>query len=554
MSLKPLSLFMSGVPTDGLAPAVESLPRLLRAFADSWFRVRAALYDFGEGRRTIGAWDVTTPWRDEVRAPGEALSTCTERDEEWVLQALADRISHASSRPLARLEIELRGAVACVDADGVHWCGRWWPDGTAYPLTTLRFVFTPEAVDMVVTWPVSGFPLSATRPGEDGLADGDPMSAWRQRCWTLPAIAVAPDLLGMLPASIRWSFDTGGGAVLAVLRSSLGSWSSALNQGTAGPGTEPRPAAHDDYVADLVASLHGGGSSCGEALRSLIERPDHDPRVRAAIEGLRNDATPCLVEPPALWGPISLLAEFALAAARWDDGDFRSVTIQTAVPLSAKDMAVAERSLGLPPVDSSFEDPLTAGAARYARLRALQAVDIVEVPIEPTTAISNLTPVVSNPTLALESSSESATTHAVQQLETGGDPRIWALEDLARAPLAAPEVVATVTRLLVDHTPCDLDGETTGELCLLAAAALAAIRASVGDASPVHVEFVQPLSERALVEAAGALDVEGTWAGRRQLDADERVTLFSRLRAHGVLKTVQADLRAPVDFKRLARH
>jgi hypothetical protein len=123
-----------------------------------------------------------------------------------------------------------------------------------------------------------------------------------------------------------------------------------------------------------------------------------------------------------------------------------------------------------------------------------------------------------------------------------------------RAPLAAPEVVAAVTTLLDERTPCDLDGEHTGELRLVAAAALAAIRASVGDATPVHVEFVQPLSERALVEAASALGGDHPWANRGQLDAEQRIALFSDLRTRGQLRTVEADLRAPVEFQRLARH
>lgn len=554
MSLKPLSLFLTGAPSGGVAGAAASLPRLLRAFADTWFRVRAVSYDLGEARGAIGAWDSATLWRDEIRAPGDVLSVCTNRDEESIIHGLADRIAATAMGPSARLEIEVRGAVAIVDASGVRWCARWWPDGTAYPLTTLRFVFTQDAVEMIVTWPVSGFPLSATHPGADRLEEGDPLDAWRQRCSTLPAIAVAPDVLGMRPASVRWSFDSGGGAALADLSSSLGSWSSALNLGAAGPDAEPRPLTHDGQVADLVAHLQRGGPAGADALRRLIEQPDHDPRVHAAIDVLRHDQTPCLVEPPALWGPIGLLAEFALAALRWDAGDFRPVTIKTVLPLSNSEIAEVERTLGLSPLGGSFDDTLSTGMARYARLLEQQAVRLVEVPIELNTSIADMALVAATPNLTFVAPPAPAVAHALAQLAHDGDGRIWALEDLVRAPLAAPEVVSAVTKLLDDRTPCDLDGEHTGELRLVAAAALAAIRASVGDATPVHVKFVQPKSERALVEAASALGSEHSWANRGQLDAEQRIALFSDLRAHGRLRSVEADLRAPVEFQRLARH
>ena len=213
-----------------------------------------------------------------------------------------------------------------------------------------------------------------------------------------------------------------------------------------------------------------------------------------------------------------------------------------------------ERSLGLSPLDGSFDDTLSAGMARYARLLERQAVGIVEVPVELSTSIANLSPVAVTPNLAPVAPPASAVAHALEQLARDGDARIWALEDLMRAPLAAPEVVAAVTTLLDARTPCDLDGEHTGELRLVAAAALAAMRASVGDATPVHVEFVQPQSERALVEAARALGSDHLWANRGQLDAEQRIALFSDLRTHGQLRTVEADLRAPVEFQRLARH
>lgn len=215
MSLQPLSLFLTGAPSDGVADAVASLPQLLRAFAGTWFRVRAVSYDLGEDHGAIGPWDVATPWRDEVRAPGGVLSVCTDRDEKAIIHGLADRIAATVMGPSSRLEIELRGAVAIVDASGVRWSARWWPDGTAYPLTTLRFVFRAEAVDMIVTWPVAGFPLSSTHLGTARVTAGDPHSAWRQRCWTLPAVSVASTMLGMLPGSVRWSFDIGGGSALA---------------------------------------------------------------------------------------------------------------------------------------------------------------------------------------------------------------------------------------------------------------------------------------------------------------------------------------------------
>ena len=554
MSLQPLSLFLTGAPSGGVADAVASLPQLLRTFADSWFRVRAVSYDLGEGHGAIGAWDVATPWRDEVRAPGDVLSVCTNRDEEAIIHGLADRIAATAMGPSSRLEIELRGAVAIVDASGVCWSARWWPDGTAYPLTTLRFVFTAEAADMIVTWPVAGFPLSSTHLEEERVTAGDPHSAWRQRCWTLPAVSVASTMLGMLPASVRWSFDIGGGSALADLSSSLGTWASALNGGIAGPAAEPAPGSRDGDVAELVARLQRGGPASAEALRRLIEQPDHDPRVHAAIDVLRHDQTSCLVQPPALWGPIGLLAEFALAALRWDAGDFRPVTIKTVVPLSIEEIEGVERSLGLSSLDGPFDGTLSSGMARYARLLERQAVGVVEVPVELNTSIANLSPVATPPNLAPVAPPAPAVAHALKQLARDGDARIWALEDLMRAPLAAPEVVAAVTKLLDERTPCDLDGEHTGELRLVAAAALAAIRASVGDATPVHVEFVQPLSERALVEAASALGGDHPWANRGQLDAEQRIALFSDLRTRGQLRTVEADLRAPVEFQRLARH
>ena len=93
MSLQPLSLFLTGAPSGGVADAVASLPQLLRTFADSWFRVRAVSYDLGEGHGAIGAWAVATPWRDEVRAPGDVLSVCTNRDEEAIIHGLADRLA-----------------------------------------------------------------------------------------------------------------------------------------------------------------------------------------------------------------------------------------------------------------------------------------------------------------------------------------------------------------------------------------------------------------------------------------------------------------------------
>ena len=106
MSLKPLSLFLTGAPSGGVADAVASLPRLLRAFADTWFRVRAISYDLGDDRGAIGAWDFATPWRDESRAPGDMLSACTKRDEESVIHGLADRIAATAMGPSARIEIE----------------------------------------------------------------------------------------------------------------------------------------------------------------------------------------------------------------------------------------------------------------------------------------------------------------------------------------------------------------------------------------------------------------------------------------------------------------
>lgn len=87
----------------------------------------------------------------------------------------------------------------------------------------------------------------------------------------------------------------------------------------------------DDERAPILAELGGDAEERAAMLKELAEFPTGDDGVRAAVERLLADDTPCIVSIPLAVGEVRWLAAHALAAERSRAGIAEPVRLEKAV-------------------------------------------------------------------------------------------------------------------------------------------------------------------------------------------------------------------------------
>lgn len=560
MGLRSVSLSVT-IPAAALRGSLpDAMARLLTASAATWFRPYGACGSAGAAGWRVGAEPFAARWPDEVHGPDQVLSRSLGAAHAEVVAAIAARMASAGDGPP---ELTIWGATAASPTPGAapEWLARWWPDqSSGHALVSLRLLADPVHVQLWIRWVVWGFPLSAVAPTAPSVSPGDPHLAWHDRARVLPAVAAAVAELGAPPDACTWAFDvelgyelrTVGGADLGDVL--VDGWLPALRTGAALAYTEPPPI---DEGAAILDPLHGSLEERVAMLSVLMHTPSVDPRVVAALEGLTDDQRPCRLQVPLRYGPVALLAELVLARTRAALGMDPRAFIWSPPPLTATEIERREVAAGLPPL-SMAHDPDAPNAvvlARYQRLRDHGALDEEGHAIDHHTAISDLAPPepewnapAARPDAAVERAPDPAALLA--GIAAGGERRAWALEDVLAEPLDDDALLAAVTQALDDRTPCSIDGAHVGEIRLLAAATLAALRHRRGEPMPVDATFTPPMSTQALMDARRA-HPDGATAPRSD-DFDERHRLFAWLRERGVLPQVRRTLHHPVDLAALA--
>jgi hypothetical protein len=138
---------------------------------------------------------------------------------------------------------------------------------------------------------------------------------------------------------------------------------------------------------------------------------------------------------------------------------------------------------------------------------------------------------------------------SIDALLAGGQRRIWKLEDIVHDPTADRNVAATIEATLDDRTPCRIEQYYLGEVHLLAGLALLTERAVQGEAAPLRLRCVPPVTTgdlMALLEAVGIAWPEP--AG----DEDAALIAFGLARDRGIVVEEELELRFPVDLAALA--
>jgi hypothetical protein len=114
------------------------------------------------------------------------------------------------------------------------------------------------------------------------------------------------------------------------------------------------------------------------SLQALARTPTRDPRVRAAIEPLLEDSSPCVVQIPYRFGEVRYLAGAALAAERCAAGVGEPVRLRCTLPVTTDELetirtgAVTESGL-------TGSDPVHVQLGWFARLRSLGLLSEIEV-------------------------------------------------------------------------------------------------------------------------------------------------------------------------------
>jgi hypothetical protein len=130
-----------------------------------------------------------------------------------------------------------------------------------------------------------------------------------------------------------------------------------------------QPVSEDDVRFYVDVLTQGSRDERVFALRNLARQPTGDPRVRAALQPLLADTTPCVLQIPYRFGELCLLAGAALAAERWAAGDDRPLSLRCVAPVTPDEldaMRMASR-ITAPPYCG---DPTEQQLALFARLRS----------------------------------------------------------------------------------------------------------------------------------------------------------------------------------------
>jgi hypothetical protein len=267
------------------------------------------------------------------------------------------------------------------------------------------------------------------------------------------------------------------------------------------------------YDAQELALIRRGLEDPDPAERAataglLLQQPTPDYQVRERLQRLLSDRSVVAFPVPGIQGELRLLAGLALAVAARVAGEDDAVGLRAAP-------AVYDRWVPLP--------------ERDLVLRGHTAVrELVEEP-----------PVTERPQPASRVEAEKAEAeNAWPEGLLSADPatRVNALKTVRDAPTGDPGVVATLEAMLDDQRIAGLTiPYRFGEIRVLAGAALAAERASVGDPRPVRLEGCPPLlgtdQLRTLAEAHG---IDAT--GRPEPE------VYSALREAGILPLADLEL------------
>lgn len=576
MGFKLCSLEM--VVRDGATTPTPSvgLPALLAAFASTWLVPRHILVwgDPSQGPAATTRFDPRAAvgdqrlWVDEEAAPDAIVTRCRDPRDLGTIDELA---SVLAASQCADLEVSVLGAIAVIEpgSSAPAWLGRWRfyePDGL-WKLVTLRLVWRHDSRRVRIELELSGYPLTPVVPTASGVDDGDERVAWRNRRHLIPAISQASSALGLAADQVVWRLDGDFRSLYPTAADALERWwMPALASGKCDANTEPEPvdpsAARPRIppssadAATWLDYLAGSPEERAVALRVLAGEPSHDPAVLDAITSLLYDDAPAVLQVPLRFGPIGLLAARARAAELRAAGANDNVRFRSTPPVTATHIVAYEARAGLPPIEQRYDpsQPHRVMLARYTRLCELGVLQPDEYVIDAATSLDDLTPPpveLPNAPAPVPPTGEASapTSHAasvLQRLLDGGEPRIWALEDLAHEPIDEPAVVAAVGAALGDRTPCMLDGAYVGEVRLLAAVALAALRAVALDITPLRARFVPPTSLGYLLTLMESItDPDAP-------PSSDPLACFAWLCTRGVLREVEHTLRHPVDMAALA--
>lgn len=215
------------------------------------------------------------------------------------------------------------------------------------------------------------------------------------------------------------------------------------------------------YDAEELALLRAGLDDAdpderGATAGLLLRQPTTDHHVRARLRQLLSDRSVVALPYPGAKGELRLLAGLALARAAQLAGEDDAVPLRAApavqgpwVPLPERDMVLR----GHTTVHELIEDP----------------------------------PITRHPQPARPAEAEDAWRDDLDSADLG--TRVNALRTILDGPTGDPGVVATLEAMLDDRRIAALTiPYRFGEIRVLAAAALAAERASVGDPRPVRLE------------------------------------------------------------------
>jgi hypothetical protein len=219
-----------------------------------------------------------------------------------------------------------------------------------------------------------------------------------------------------------------------------------------------KPTTYDaEELALLMAGLDDEDpDERGATAGLLLRQPTTDDRVRARLRQLLSDRSVVALTHPGVKGELRLLAGLALARAARLAGEDDAVPLRAApavhgewVPLPERDMVLR----GHTAIHELMEDP----------------------------------PVTRRPQLARQAEAEDAWRDDLDSADL--DTRVNALRTILDRPTGDLWVVATLEAMVDDRLIAALTiPYRFGEIRVLAAAALAAERASVGDPRPVRLE------------------------------------------------------------------
>lgn len=307
----------------------------------------------------------------------------------------------------------------------------------------------------------------------------------------------------------------------------------------------------------LLADLRAGGVTRVWALEELIHAPADDPDIRTELHSALHDTTPCRIDQYYV-GETRLLAGLAMAAENRTTGDAMPIHIRCIRPLHISYLMTLLETVNMPwPKTDGASDPVIAAFTLANTLGLFEESDLhlrFETNIEDIALTDESTNFSDErfsegerPTSNTRNVSEEDVQFYIDSLTQGDrEARSIALQNLMQGATNDDSVVDAILPLLEDTTPTLLQiPYMFGELCLLAAAALAAERAARGDERAVEIRCKAPMTTNQLEEKRLALQITPTNTGD---PIDSQLALFSLLRDHGSLPDVTFKLQHPVYF------